>query len=91
MEEIDKLSIDPTTGVLFRQLMMDVIDKYKLLNHWQSRDIYDHKQAETAEESNGKAIAAVEAKKQSAQKMPKIAPTPIKELSRVPYSGQKKG
>ena len=36
-------------------------------------------------------VIAAEEAKQPAQKKPKATPTPIKELSPVPYSGRKKG
>ena len=43
LEEIDKLPIDPKTGVLFRGSMLKVINEYKALNHWLSRDMITSK------------------------------------------------
>ena len=91
LEEIDKLPTDPKTGVLFRESMLRVINKYKALNHWLSRDmiISKHKRQKKAAEG----IAEEEqAKKQPAQTKTKTTTSPpIEELSPVPYSNQKKG
>ena len=69
LEEIDKLQINPKTGVLFRGSILRVINKYKALNHWLSRDMITSKQKR--QKKAAEAIAKEEAKKQRAKKKTK--------------------
>ena len=70
--------------------MLKVIDNYKALNHWLSREIITSKRKQ--EKKAAEAVADKEAKKQKAQKKTKTTtPPPIEKLLPVLYSGRKKG
>ena len=90
LEEIDKLPIDPKTGVLFRGSMLKVINEYKALNHWLSRDMITSKRKRQKKQA-AKAVADDKNKEQSETTTKTTKPPPIEELSPVPYSGRKKG
>ena len=66
LEEIDKLPIDPRSGVLFRGSMLKVINEYKALYHWLSRDMITSKrkrEKKVAEEADAAESAVTKTKK----------------------------
>ena len=89
LEEIDKLPINLKTGVLFRGSMLKVINEYKALNHWLSRDMITSKRKRQKKATE--AVAEDEQAKKQPTQTKTTKPPPIEELSPVPYSGRKKG